>query len=71
MPFVASPVLKTVQVVRSRNSGSRGAMHARRGIAARYIKANSSGKVSCPFSGGVCNDENCLLEFSDALAYKA
>jgi hypothetical protein len=50
--FGASPVLKKVRLVRWRDSSSPGAMRARRGIAARYIKANSSRKGSRPhFSG--------------------
>jgi hypothetical protein len=70
MPFVASPVLKTVQVVRSRNSGSRGAMHARRGIAARYIKANSSEKFHVPFPAASATMKTVFWSFPMRLHIK-
>jgi len=52
MPIRCVAGLKKVRLVRSRDSSSPGAMRARRAIAARYIKANSSRKGSrLRFSG--------------------
>ena len=50
--FHAVAGFEKVRLVRLRDSSSPGAMRARRGIAARYIKANSSRKGSRPRSFG-------------------
>jgi L-alanine-DL-glutamate epimerase-like enolase superfamily enzyme len=73
MPICCVAGFEKVRLVRSRDFSSPGAMRARRGIAARYIKANSSIKgrgAFFPTPGLEIAMEAKLLEINEILERK-